>query len=276
MFGAFRRAWRRSRRWMPWDSRAAVAGPWHSGSWGWRPGRFPACDQTRWITVSRQTRSKSSSGRAESSKIARRKGLELPRPEVVDDEAMEHGSQIVSEPPFALVGSGQFAGQELGPELLKHLVGEMLIADLQVDVFVSRRRDTGQQVPPSTPGSCGPGVWALLIVVQIVEICVSRSSAIAAIRTSGGMVILADVPHLSIRTQPREPQRMHRFTWNTSHRFHVAERQSESLSLADESLDTNAHVAVEVEVKRVRRRSSRATRYRAEYARQDSNLRPTD
>src|ERR1700678_3267894 len=54
---------------------------------------------------------------------------------MVDDEAVEHGPQVISESPLALVGSGQFAGQQFGPEFLKYLVSEMLIADFQVDVF---------------------------------------------------------------------------------------------------------------------------------------------
>ena len=53
---------------------------------------------------------------------------------MVDDQPVEHRSQVISKSPFALVGPGQLAGQELGPELLKDLVGQMLVADLQVDV----------------------------------------------------------------------------------------------------------------------------------------------
>ncbi len=88
-------------------------------------------------------------------KIAGRQRLKLARPEVVDDEPVEHGPQVISESPFALVGTGQFAGQELGPELLKNLVGQMLVADFQMDVSWSRRRGIGQQAPPSPPGSVG-------------------------------------------------------------------------------------------------------------------------
>ena len=66
--------------------------------------------------------------------VAGGKRLKLPRPEVVDDQAVEDGSQVISKSPFALVGSGQLAGQQLGPELLQDLVGQVLVANLQVDV----------------------------------------------------------------------------------------------------------------------------------------------
>ena len=91
---------------------------------------------------------------------------------MVDDQPVEHGSQIISKSPLALVGSRQFAGQELGPEFLKNFVREMLVAHLEVDVlrhgivispdkFLHRRLASG--------GPAGR-VWALLMVVQIVDI----------------------------------------------------------------------------------------------------------
>ena len=92
----------------------------------------------------------------------------------------KHRSQVIAEPPLALVGPGQLAGQELGPEFLEDLVGQVLVADLQVDVS----RD-GIVVPADqvfmAAWLSGPGVWALLIVVQLVGIWVSRSSAISLI-----------------------------------------------------------------------------------------------
>ena len=53
---------------------------------------------------------------------------------MVDDQAVEDGAQIVAESALALVGAGELAGQQLGPELLEDLVGQVLVADLEVDV----------------------------------------------------------------------------------------------------------------------------------------------
>ena len=66
--------------------------------------------------------------------VAGREGLELAGAEVVDDQAVQDRAEIVAKPPLALVGAGQLAGQQLGPEFLEDLVGQMLVADLQVDV----------------------------------------------------------------------------------------------------------------------------------------------
>ncbi len=84
---------------------------------------------------------------------------------------------------------------------------------------MSRRRDIGRQAPPSPPGSCGPGVWALLMVVQIVGISVRRSSAIAVIRADRGTsqpvhqprwesTITADAGHIVPRGTPAIDPRM--------------------------------------------------------------------
>jgi hypothetical protein len=61
------------------------------------------------MTASRQTRSKSSSVRAASSRSP-------------------------AESSLCLVGPGQLAGQELGPEFLQDLVGKMLVANFQMNV----------------------------------------------------------------------------------------------------------------------------------------------
>ena len=45
--------------------------------------------------------------------------LELPGPEMVDDQPVEDRPQVVAEPSLVLVGAGELAGQQLGPELLK-------------------------------------------------------------------------------------------------------------------------------------------------------------
>ncbi len=39
--------------------------------------------------------------------IAGRQWLKLPRSEMIDDQAMEHGPQVISESPLALVGAGE-------------------------------------------------------------------------------------------------------------------------------------------------------------------------
>ena len=50
---------------------------------------------------------------------------------------MEHGPEVVAEPPLVVVGPGQFVGEELGPELLKDLVSEVLIAELEPQVALN-------------------------------------------------------------------------------------------------------------------------------------------
>ena len=66
--------------------------------------------------------------------VAGRQRLELAAAEMVDDQAVQDRPQIVAKPSLALVGAGELAGQQLGPELLEDLVGEVSVANLQVDV----------------------------------------------------------------------------------------------------------------------------------------------
>src|SRR5262249_54347877 len=66
--------------------------------------------------------------------IAGGEGLQLAGAEVVNDQAVEHGAQVIAKSPLAPVRAGQLAGQELGPELLEDLVSQVFVADLQVDI----------------------------------------------------------------------------------------------------------------------------------------------
>ena len=53
---------------------------------------------------------------------------------MVDDQAMKDGPHIVAKPSFVLVSAGEFVGEELGPELLEDLVGEVSVAELQAKI----------------------------------------------------------------------------------------------------------------------------------------------
>jgi len=66
--------------------------------------------------------------------VAGRKLLHLAGAEVIDDEAVEDCPQVVPEAPLARVGAGKLVSQELGPELLFHLVREVLVAELEPEV----------------------------------------------------------------------------------------------------------------------------------------------
>lgn len=53
---------------------------------------------------------------------------------VVDDESVDDGSDVVAEASLGLVGSGEFAFDDLGPELLSDLVGEVAVAEFGGEV----------------------------------------------------------------------------------------------------------------------------------------------
>ena len=86
------------------------------------------------MTASRQTRSKSSSAPAGVHQVAGGQGLELAGAKMVDDQAVEDGAQIVAKPTLALVGAGELAGQQLGPEFLEDLIRQVLVAHFEVDI----------------------------------------------------------------------------------------------------------------------------------------------
>ena len=104
---------------------------------------------------------------------------------MVDDQAMQDRAQIIAKTPLALVGPGKLAGQQLGPELLEDLVGQVFIPHLQVDITCDGVVILADQIFHRRL-AFGPGVWALLIVVQLVGISVRRSSVIALIRPRRG------------------------------------------------------------------------------------------
>src|SRR5262249_10860610 len=66
--------------------------------------------------------------------VAGWKRLELARSEMVNDQPMKHRSEVIAKATLALVGSCKLAGQQLGPKFLKHLIGQVLIPNLQVNV----------------------------------------------------------------------------------------------------------------------------------------------
>lgn len=60
--------------------------------------------------------------------------LKFSTSEVIDDQAVKDGAQVVSEASLRVVGPGEFMVQELDPELLKDFVGEIRIAEFQAEV----------------------------------------------------------------------------------------------------------------------------------------------
>ena len=66
--------------------------------------------------------------------IDRRQGLKLAAPEMVDDQAVEHGAEVVAKPPFGFVRPCQFVGEQLGPEVLENLIRQVRVAHLQANV----------------------------------------------------------------------------------------------------------------------------------------------
>jgi hypothetical protein len=53
---------------------------------------------------------------------------------VVDDEPVQDGAQVVAKTAFIAVGPGEFVGEQLGPELLKDLIGEIAVAEFQAQI----------------------------------------------------------------------------------------------------------------------------------------------
>ncbi len=70
--------------------------------------------------------------------VAGRQGLVLAGPEPIDDQAVEHRPQVVPEATLALVRAGELSGEQLGPELLEDFVGQVLVADLEVNISSNR------------------------------------------------------------------------------------------------------------------------------------------
>ena len=70
--------------------------------------------------------------------VARGQGLELPAAEVVDDQAVQDRPEVVAEAPLGVVGPGELVVQELDPELLEDLVGEVRVAELEPEVALDR------------------------------------------------------------------------------------------------------------------------------------------
>ena len=104
---------------------------------------------------------------------------------MVDDQAVQDRAEIVAKPALALVSAGELAGEQLGPEFLEDLVGEVLVPDFEMDVSCDGVVILADQIFHRRL-ALGPGVWALLMVVQLVGISVRRSSVIAMIRRRRG------------------------------------------------------------------------------------------
>ncbi len=66
--------------------------------------------------------------------VAGGEGLVFAAAKVIDDQAMEDGSQVIAEAPLGVVGAGELVGQQLGPEFLEDLVGEVIVAEFETKV----------------------------------------------------------------------------------------------------------------------------------------------
>ncbi len=66
--------------------------------------------------------------------VAWGEGLEFAAAEVVDDEAVDDGAEVVAEAALGFVGAGEFVSEELCPEVLKDLVGEVGVAEFEFEV----------------------------------------------------------------------------------------------------------------------------------------------
>ena len=145
------------------------------------------------MTASRQTRSIVVVGADGVEQVAGGERLELAAPEVVDDQAMEDGPQVVAEPALVVVGPGELVGQQLGPELLEDLVGEVLVAELQPEVALDGVVIAADQLAASPPGRPGPGMWALRIVVQLVSRSVRWSPDAGLVPSLGISMVLCSM-----------------------------------------------------------------------------------
>ena len=117
----------------------------------------------RLIRPSRQMPSYSASGFASSSRLSEAGGSSSLFPEVLDDDAMQDGTEIIAEAPRVGAGLGERVRQEPGPELLEDLVGEVSIPQLQPAGRARRPHDSDRSVRESSPLRPDPGCRRVII-----------------------------------------------------------------------------------------------------------------